>query len=307
MAEIHNLIRIHGRVKAAEILGMEERALVDAAAAMLSLEHETVGISYAGWATTALPHRKLPDGTIWERQSGRMSLLVQPGAIPRPRGPAESFGVPYGAVARIIMLYLQSEALRTGSPRVVLGRSLNAWTNKLGMSVGGKTYTAIKYQTNCLAACTLTFSYRDDADRTVFTKDSIIRGGAFHLTDADHQLGFWEEEAVLGAEFFKQLQAHPVPLVAEAIRQISNNSVAIDIYIWLAYRLHSIKDKTLVPWLSLYQQFGAGYGRLRDFRRFFIAALKLAVAVYPAARLDVVEEGIYLYRSPPAVAYRAAG
>ena len=60
---------------------------------------------------------------------------MRPGAQDTP----EPIGVPYGSRARLIMLYLQSEALRTSSREVELGRSLRNWLERMGISVGGKS------------------------------------------------------------------------------------------------------------------------------------------------------------------------
>ena len=78
--------------------------------------------------------------------------------------------------------------------------------------------------------------------------------------------------------------------------------MVLDIYIWLAYRLHALRTDVEVSWPSLYAQFGAGYGRLRDFRAGFMAGLELAVAVYPEARISVDDQGVVLRPSRPAVA-----
>ena len=57
---------------------------------------------------------------VWRRQSGRFSLLVQPGEIDDGRG-VRHVGVPYGSRARLIMLHLQSEGLK--SRTISLGHS----------------------------------------------------------------------------------------------------------------------------------------------------------------------------------------
>jgi hypothetical protein len=50
---------------------------------------------------------------------------VQPGLRPvGDDGILEAVGVPFGAHARLILLFLQTEALRTGSREVELGASL---------------------------------------------------------------------------------------------------------------------------------------------------------------------------------------
>ena len=44
------------------------------------------------------------------------------------------YGVPYGARARMILLYLQTQAVRTGSREVALGRSMRDWMAMLRRS-----------------------------------------------------------------------------------------------------------------------------------------------------------------------------
>ena len=62
---------------------------------------------------------------------------------------------------------------------------------------------------------------------------------------------------------------HPVPLEEAAIRAIANNSMALDIYAWLAYRLHSLLKPTPISWRAVAQQFGAGFNRRDNFKPTF--------------------------------------
>jgi hypothetical protein len=112
----------------------------------------------------------------------------------------------------------------------------------------------------------------------------------------------WQERVLLNEEFYQAMRAHPVPLSETALRAIGPRSMVIDIYIWLAYRLHALKGDVEVSWLSLNAQFGAGYSRLRDFRSGFLGGLELALAVYPEARVSVDERGVVLRPSRPAIA-----
>ncbi|WP_081581597.1 replication protein RepA [Pararhodospirillum photometricum] len=57
----------------------------------------------------------------------------------------------------MILLYLQTEALKTGSPEVELGGSMAAWMTRMGISVGGKSYRLIDEQAMRLSLCSLTF------------------------------------------------------------------------------------------------------------------------------------------------------
>jgi len=126
--------------------------------------------------------------------------------------------------------------------------------------------------------------------------------GAITLTDVvSDQPGLWQERVLLNEEFYQALQNHPVPLSEAALRAIGPRSMVIDIYIWLAYRLHALKSDAAVSWPSLFAQFGAGYGRLRDFRAGFISGVEMALAVYPEAQVSIGEKGITLRPSRPAV------
>ena len=78
--------------------------------------------------------------------------------------------------------------------------------------------------------------------------------------------------------------------------------MAIDVYIWLAYRLHSLNKPTPVSWTAIHSQFGAGFRLVRQIKPTFTEALNLALAVYPEAHVAIEPTGIILYPSPPAVA-----
>ena len=78
--------------------------------------------------------------------------------------------------------------------------------------------------------------------------------------------------------------------------------MVIDVYIWLAYRLHALKDDMPVSWLALHAQFGSGFKLLRKFRAHFTECLDIAVAAYPEARVSVDERGVTLRPSRPAIA-----
>jgi hypothetical protein len=72
-------------------------------------------------------------------------------------------------------------------------------------------------------------------------------------------------------------------------------SLAIDVYIWLAYRLHSLTKSTPVSWVAIHTQFGAGFRLVRQIKPTFLEALGLALAVYPQARVDTDKQGLVLH------------
>jgi hypothetical protein len=200
--------------------------------------------------------------------------------------------VPYGSRARLIMLYLQSEALRTGCREVELGRSLRAWLTRLGIAPGGKSVRDVREQAERISRCRLTFH---------MSAKGAAAGGLVNQSIVDSAIFADEDDAAvldrvkLSESFFAQLQKHPVPVEESAIRALSNNSLALDIYCWLAYRLRSLETPTPVPWGAAKSQFGAGYGKLANFKHNFAPNLALALAVYPEARVDANERGLVLH------------
>jgi len=67
------------------------------------------------------------------------------------------------------------------------------------------------------------------------------------------------------------------------VRQIANNSVALDVYCWLAYQLHSLSAPITVSWKALHAEFGRSVARLDHFKDHFRSVLALATSVYPDA------------------------
>ena len=116
------------------------------------------------------------------------------------------------------------------------------------------------------------------------------------------QPALWQDRVLLDEDFYRALSEHPVPVSESALRAIGPRSMVIDVYIWLAYRLHALKRDVEVGWPALYSQFGAGFGTIRRFRQHFLECLGLAVAAYPEARVEIGERGIILRQSRPAIA-----
>ena len=84
--------------------------MVEAAYQVLSDEAEKIGFTYSGFALTSLPHRPQTD-TTWRREGHNITMLITSG-VDRAGNP---LGLPFGSYARFILLFLQSEAIRTGS------------------------------------------------------------------------------------------------------------------------------------------------------------------------------------------------
>lgn len=299
MGDVHRLILRHGLDGARALAATRtERQAIDAAAFVMADEESRLGITHAGFAMTSLPHKRIEEG-FWRREGHRTTLLVESG---RSRNGA-LIGVPYGSIARLILLYLQTEAIRTGCPEVELGRSMKSWMGRMNLTTGGKTYQLVTEQARRISACRLTFfSDRENGAEArhngAFVQDAISLSG---VIGDGAQPSLWQDRVRLDPGFWRSLQEHPVPVREEAIKAIGTRSLAIDVYVWLAYRLHALSKPTAVSWSAVHAQFGAGFRLVRQLRPSFLEALQLALAVYPEAQVEVGKDGILLHPSPPAV------
>lgn len=299
MGTVHDLIEAKGRIEALKF--DVERPVVEAAAAYMADEDAGIGFLYSGWCQAALPHRRLPNDQGWQIDGERVRLIVQPGMRGGAAGKPEPVGVPFGSRARLILLRLQSEALRTGSRDVELGKSLRDWLSRMGIPVGGRSLKDVRDQTERISRCQLTFEQRRGGALGV-SNQSIMESAIF-LEPLDPAQGtLFAQHARLSEAFFASLQKHPVPLEESAIRAIANNSMALDVYAWLAYRLHVLVKPTPISWRALKQQFGAGFNRLDNFKATFTANLRLSTAVYRDAKVEDGTSGLVLHPSRPPVA-----
>ncbi|MEK0083966.1 replication protein RepA [Benzoatithermus flavus] len=243
--------------------------------------------------TIYLPHRRTDPEEIWQRSNGDgATLMIQPTRDEEGR----CYGVPYGSTGRLMMIYLQNEAYRNRSRRVELGRSMHAWLRAMGCDSSGKGYKAAKEQALRIERSLVSVSYTGLNGKERW-QDTIIRG-SFNLCH-DRESDQFPQLVELSESFYDALLRHPAVLFEPAIRHLAGKSLALDIYVWLAYRLHALHKPTLVSWRALHSAFGPNYGRERDFRLKFKESLEAALLVYPQAELDVEERGLLLRPSAP--------
>jgi hypothetical protein len=271
----------------------EDRRVFEIASQFLADERVDPIYTHPGLCLTVLPHRAIATGAVWERQTGYASLMVHPlqGRDGRMRG------VPFGAKARLILIFLMTEAVRTRSRRVELGRSMHAWLKAMGVAVNGTNYRTVADQADRIEHCLLSFHLTGQNGQAAL-RDSIIRGSFQRFGDAD------DHTVDLSEGFYQTIIQRPVPLAEGAIRLLANTCMPLDLYLWLAYRLHVLERPAKISWQSLHTQFGAGTKELKHFKPRFVRDIRIATAVYPEAMVNLTDLGVTLHPSPPPIAPR---
>lgn len=256
---------------------------------------------------TSLPYRNPGDDVReWQRNQGAVLLLVKAGEALNPQTNRwERLGLPWGTKPRLILAHLNAEALQRGSPIVEVEGSLSAFVRRIRGFDGGREIRAFKDQLSRLSGALVRLAMTV-SDRAFQINSPII--SAFELwPEWDRQQRvLWPATIALSREYFDSLQKHAVPLREADIAALAHSAMALDIYAWLAQRLHRVEPKraVFIPWAVLQQQFGPDYGRLRKFRSVFRVALAQVLARYQAARVELDDRGMMLRNSPPPVGKR---
>jgi hypothetical protein len=253
---------------------------------------------------TSLPYRDPGDDVRrWKRRQGDAVLQIEAGQAMHPeQGDFVDLALPFGPKPRLILAHLNTESLRMDSPEIEIENSLTAFVKRLKLDPKGRNMRTIKDQLARLSASTVRFGLvRDGGALTV--NSQIVSAFDLWFPKDDRQKVLWPSTVRLSLDYFESLKAHAVPLDERALAALSHSAMALDIYAWLAQRLHRIPKphRQFIPWPVVKEQFGGDYERLRKFREKFLLALRQVHAVYPAAKLDVTDGGLFLYTSPPPV------
>ena len=259
---------------------------------------------HSGLCQTALPYSKLADNSkAWERKGIGATLTITPGYARRIEGGERiPVGVPYGARARLIMIYIQTLGIRN---RVVpLGPSMSGWMKSLGLSVtGGRkgTISEVKEQILRLANCNMIIEVQERRKGGLVTTEhrAAIASG-LQLWAAAPGREQWPTEIELDAKFHEHLCANAVPHRA-AVASLSSHALGLDLYATLAHWLPRINKPMATSWSQLVQAFGSDGERPSDFARRLRNVMPAVAKAYPDAQLDVRRNGLLLYPSPPSV------
>ena len=222
-----------------------------------------------------LPHRKTSLNEF-SRWNGNLSLSI----LSR-----RNVGLPYGAVARLVLLYLTTKRVTSKERRFRLSESWRDFLKTMNLSWSSKARRATQDQVERL--CSSSFSVLSRF------KDYKNFKGMF-ITDQ------WQRSAEgiqisLSEKFFLLSGESVVPLETKIIQKLRKSPLAMDLYSWLTHRTVNVKHPTRIQWKELEQQFGSDYKRRRDFRSKFCSTLATVLREKPVAPvLELLPEGLSL-------------
>lgn len=258
---------------------------------------------------TFLPYRNPgADVRIWKQKQGNVSLAIQASESYNPeKDDFEFIGLPYGPKARLILSHINSEAIRNQSRSVNVEDSMSAFIRCMGLSLDGRTIQEVKTQLRKISTSTLSLGYSDQ-EKGIQVDLKIVKAFDLWFPKDERQRVLWPTSIQLTEDYFNSLVNHAIPLDERALAALSHSAMGLDIYAWLAQRLHRVnpKEPQFLTWKALKEQFGRGYSQMYKFKQIFRKTLALARSQYPqAAVLEEKNRGYWLHNSPSPIERKA--
>ena len=243
-----------------------------------------------------IPHKN-PNTRFFDRSNGTLTVSIVD---------VSNIGMPYGSIPRLLLAWITTEAVLKKDPELVLGDSLNQFIRELDMiPSGGRwgTITRLKDQMARLFGCAIGYKIENDSSLHLAQTRIAKKVDLWWDPKKPEQSTIWSSRIVLDRDFFDEIIRNPVPVDMRALTALKQSPMALDIYIWLTYRMSYLSRKTEITWEQLQLQMGAGYefdarGRT-NFQQAFTKHLRSVLTVYPEARVSQARGRLILQPSPP--------
>jgi len=257
-----------------------------------------ISFQYVPLIQCSFPHADPGDTASFTRRNGWLELTLS--------ATRRDTGLPYGVPARLLTIYCASEAVRTRSPEIYLGRTIHEFLRCLEVPITRGERGSLRVYANQLlrlihCAVSVDENIRDSSGRVGLHIRQALFAEEARLWWDEGEVSGQGSSLVLSSVLFQSILERSAPLSTAAIRQLRKSPMDLDVYAWLVHRLFHLSRPNTVTWAQLSGQFGHGYAEPRKFRHFFLDSLRRVLAVYPEARVKAAEAGLLLSPSRPHV------
>jgi Plasmid encoded RepA protein len=281
-----------------------------------------VSFLHRGFCIMGMPLRQPKDSLRpFSRHDGRFALTIEPASVTHPDGGLVNIGVPFGPKARLIAMWMATEVQnprRNTADGILELNGITDWLEALGIPArGGPTgsIAATKDQFMRLAFSTFTMVLRGPNSEELFKREALIESGIFSGDDlALYRAGqisqmAWPRVISLTHNAYDRFLNDAIPIPTGRLREVANNAMAIDILVYLSYRLPMLSrdDTAILTWRDLMAQFGNGSAGefASKFKETFRQSIRRAIEAYPEARVEITSEGLVMRYSDPVDLRRA--
>lgn len=220
-----------------------------------------------------LPHSDPGALDIYERRDGNFILTVRGGYDPVKQC---IVGIPYGPIAKLLLVWLTSEGIKSDDGVIILARTLGTFLKAIGLSreTGrGKRGDAkrVMEQLNRILRAEFGF-YVVTGTVEIESKEKELKVTSerhlFWSKKDDCQTPLFDSYVVLNPEFLEEIKKNFVPVDLTIAGKLKKSPLALDLFFWMTYRLYRMQvgEDITVSWSDLASQFGADYKTEKDLR-----------------------------------------
>lgn len=317
-------------------------------------QDDAVGVLPSLFVQAALPHREVhalgpdgeplatptgrlaPDGSLemepvlashYQATSGHLTLTVRAGLQPGPTAahPPVSRGVPFGGLARALLVHLVTEARLRDSQTVDLGKTISAFCARLDITPSGGEKGSIPRLTRQLlrlATCSINYEWTERRGYGAAPPDRDLHGDNVFVA---RSYRFWHRASTPGSEpadggtirlsddFWRDVTGRCVPVDLRKVHFLRTHPTALDLYAWLTRRLSKMDDdaetRVVLNYDQLHGHLGSHYatdttGSLtragqQEFGRAVRHALRVVRAAWPALHVETPRGRIEVHATGP--------
>ena len=219
--------------------------------------------------------------------------------------------LPYGSIPRLLLAWLCTEAVRTQNRVLFLGDSLSKFMRKLDLHTSGGSRRSdrnrLQNQMKRLFYARVQLIYEDEQREQFISSQVVDRGEFWWNPKRPDERSLWQSEIELGEKFFDEIIQHPVPIDMNTLKALKRSSLGLDLYLWLTYRIFTLKRPMRLSWQQLYRQFGAKPAKAADkrtvdaFRTKCLRELKKIKLAWPDLNYALARGVVILYPSKSAI------
>ena len=247
----------------------------------------------------SLPRTNPGNRIRYIRQNGPYTLVMTAGGKSK---------LPFGNFPRLLLAWASTEAVRTQSRELVLGRSLAEFMRALGIyNSGGQPQTRLRNQMDRLFHASVQLIYEDEGNKAGVSSFIADRTEFWWNERKPDEPVLWQSKIELGEKFFNEIIRHPVPLDMNTLKALKRCSLGLDLYLWLVYRTFAIRDPLRLTWRQLYRQFDAdpskagNHDTVQYFRRKVLRELQKIKLAWPGLNYATAPGVLILLPSTPAI------
>lgn len=278
-------------------------------------DRDALGYSSQVLARCTFPYKELKEkSSIYTKANGPYVMTVAPGhSTDSATLVSEYFGVPFGKMPRLIMIYICTQikqnklgAMVDGKkvePVIKLGDYMGDFLKRIGFSNHSANRKKLTGQAMRLFMSSIQL---EDLSNKKCKKGVAVPRMAtswemWNANDTSHNPDLITSQVTLDESFCESVRKSGFPVDLDVLKEIHNDALAIDMYLWLSLRMYEINLKGAsleLSWGLLNNQFKM-LSDTRNFARNARASLTKIKTYWPGLNIDLDVKGKLIIHPSP--------